>query len=57
VERGNPFPYAQPEAKLREIGMTRDTWNLEVVPDLATGSKVESPLSKERGTALDFPPS
>lgn len=54
VERGNPFPYAQPEAKLREIGMTRETWKLEVVPDLATGSKVENPLTRERGTALDF---
>jgi len=34
--------------------MTRDTWRLEVVPDLASGSKVEAPLSKERGTALDW---
>jgi hypothetical protein len=55
VERGNPLPYKQPEAKLREIGMTRDTWKLEVVPDLATGAKVEAPLTKEKGTALDFP--
>jgi DMSO/TMAO reductase YedYZ molybdopterin-dependent catalytic subunit len=55
VERGDPLPYAQPEAKLREIGMTRDTWKLEVVPDAATGSKVEAPLTRERGTALDWP--
>ncbi|HLK58581.1 MAG TPA: molybdopterin-dependent oxidoreductase [Chthonomonadaceae bacterium] len=54
VERGDPLPYMQPEAKLREIGMTRDTWKLEMVPDIATGAKVEAPLSKERGTALDW---
>jgi len=26
-----------------------------VIPDVATGSKIEAPLSKERGTALDWP--
>src|SRR5580658_1441458 len=54
VERGNPIPYKQPEAKLREIGMTRDTWTLEVVPDLPTGTKIERPMSKSAGTALTF---
>ncbi len=54
VERGNPLPYTLPEARLREIGMTRDTWKLDVVPDLATGTKVDAPMSKERGTALDW---
>jgi hypothetical protein len=55
VERGNPPPYQLPEARLREIGMTRDTWKLEVVPDAATGANVENPLSRARGTALDWP--
>src|ERR1700722_20074744 len=41
VERGTPIPYKQPEAKLREIGMTRETWALEVVPDLPTGTKMD----------------
>lgn len=54
VERGNPPPYTHPEAKLREIGMTRDTWKLEVIPDVATGTKVDNPLTEERGTALDW---
>jgi Oxidoreductase molybdopterin binding domain. len=54
VERGNPLPWTLPEPKLREIGMTRDTWKLEVGPDTATGAKVENPLTKERGNALDF---
>ena len=54
VERGDPMPYAQPESKLRQIGMTRDTWKLEVVPDTSTGSKVERPLTIANGDALDF---
>jgi len=55
VERGDPLPYTLPDARLREIGMTRDTWKLEVEPDIATGTKVEAPLTKVRGTALDWP--
>ncbi|MEP6757324.1 MAG: molybdopterin-dependent oxidoreductase [Chthonomonadales bacterium] len=55
VERGDPLPYQQPEKKLREIGMTRDTWKLEVVADTTTGSKVERPMTIAGGNALDFP--
>ena len=43
-----------PAEKLREIGLDRETWQLEVVPDPESDSKVDNPLSKERGTALDF---
>ncbi len=52
VERGDPIPYKQPEAKLREIGMTRDTWKLEVVPE--AGARIENPMTKERGNSFDF---
>ncbi len=55
VERGSPPPYKLPEARLREIGMTRDTWKLEVVADAATGAKLDNPLSRDHGTALDWP--
>ena len=34
--------------------MTRDTWTLEVLPDLPTGTKVDRPMSKSAGTALTF---
>jgi len=54
VERGNPLPYKQPLEKLREIGLTRDTWKLEVVADPAAPAKLGAPLSKELGTALDW---
>jgi DMSO/TMAO reductase YedYZ molybdopterin-dependent catalytic subunit len=40
--------------KLREIGMTPETWTLEVVPDPASNSTVERPLSRALGNALDW---
>lgn len=43
-----------PAEKLREIGLDRQSWQLEVVPDPESNCKVESPLSKEQGTALDW---
>ena len=33
VSRGNPLPHSLSEAKKREVGMTRESWNLEVVSD------------------------
>ena len=43
-----------PPERLRQVGLHRDTWQLEVVPDEESGSKVERPLSKELGTALTY---
>jgi DMSO/TMAO reductase YedYZ molybdopterin-dependent catalytic subunit len=54
VERGDPLPYTHPPEKLREIGLVRETWKLEVVGDPAFPPKIESPLSREAGTALDW---
>lgn len=52
VERGDPLPYTLPPAKLREAGLVPETWKLEVVPD--GDAKIEAPLSKALGTALDW---
>jgi len=54
VERGNPIPSMLPPEKLREVGLTRETWKLEVVSDPAAPAKIGSPLSKATGTALDW---
>lgn len=54
VERGNPLPYKLPLEKQREIGMVRETWQLEVVADPASNSKIERPLLRSDGTALTF---
>ncbi|HLQ46834.1 MAG TPA: molybdopterin-dependent oxidoreductase, partial [Planctomycetaceae bacterium] len=54
VERGNPLPYTHPPEKLREIGLMRETWTLEVVSDPEAPAKIEAPRSKELGTQLDW---
>ena len=54
VERGNPLPYTLPPERRREVGLERETWRLEVVADPASTTRLEHPLSTERGTALDF---
>lgn len=54
VERGNPPPYQLPLEKRIEIGMERETWQLEVIADAASNSKIERPLLKAGGNALTF---
>ncbi|MBB5033383.1 molybdopterin-dependent oxidoreductase [Prosthecobacter vanneervenii] len=54
VERGKPLPYQQPIEKLREIGMVRETWQLEIMADPASNSKIERPMLRSDGTALTF---
>src|SRR5438067_3161222 len=54
VERGNPLPYTLPPRRRREVGLERETWRLEVVTDPESNTKLERPLSRELGTALDF---
>ena len=54
VERGNPLPYKLPEEKLKEIGMVRETWQLELIADPASNSKIERPMLRSEGTALTF---
>ena len=52
--RGSPPPHELPPEKLREVGLVRETWQLEVLPDPQSDAKVERPLSKATGTALDW---
>ena len=54
VSRGNPLPHKLPDAKKREVGLTPETWKLEVIPDSATDAVVENPLTKAKGNALDY---
>jgi len=54
VERGEPLPYTHPIEKLQEVGLTQETWKLEVVSDPDAKAQLENPLSKELGTALDW---
>ena len=52
--REDPPPYKLPLEKLREAGLVRETWQLEVLPDPKSNAQVDRPLSKEMGTALDW---
>ncbi|MBX9655848.1 molybdopterin-dependent oxidoreductase [bacterium] len=54
VSRGQPIPHTLPDDKKREVGMTRDTWKLEVIADPEHRAVVRQPMSKEQGTSFDF---
>ncbi|MEM8668122.1 MAG: molybdopterin-dependent oxidoreductase [Planctomycetota bacterium] len=54
VSRGNPVPHTLSEQKRREVGMTRETWKLQVVSDPDHPSDIRNPLSDENGTPFDF---
>ena len=52
--RGKPPPHKLPLQKRREVGLTRETWQMEVLPDPESNANVERPLSKALGTALNW---
>ena len=54
VGRGNPPPHELSLEKRRAVGLTRETWQLEVVPDPESNAGVEHPLSKKEGNALTW---
>jgi DMSO/TMAO reductase YedYZ molybdopterin-dependent catalytic subunit len=54
VSRGNPVPHRLPEERRREVGLTRETWSLEVIADPEAPTRLERPLSRAAGAPLDF---
>jgi DMSO/TMAO reductase YedYZ molybdopterin-dependent catalytic subunit len=54
VSRGRPVPHSLPEAKRKEVGLTRDTWRLEVIADPEKPATLGKPMTIQDGTALDF---
>ncbi|MDZ4686729.1 MAG: molybdopterin-dependent oxidoreductase [Planctomycetaceae bacterium] len=54
VSRGKPIPHTLPEEKRQEVGLTRETWKLEVLSDPENPARLRKPLSVADGTALDF---
>ncbi len=55
VSRGKPVPHSLDEDKRKEVGLTRETWKLEVISDPEHPARLRTPLTKENGTAFDFP--
>jgi DMSO/TMAO reductase YedYZ molybdopterin-dependent catalytic subunit len=54
VSRGAPLPHSLPDDKKREVGLTRETWKLEVGSDPDNPVKLRKAMTKSDGTALDF---
>ncbi len=54
VSRGKPVPHSLPDEKKREVGLTRETWQLEVLADPDHPAKLGKPLTKKDGNALNF---
>ena len=54
VSRGSPVPHSLSEEKRIEVGLTRETWRLEVISDPDHPARIKQPMTKENGNALDF---
>ncbi len=54
VSRGSPVPHSLSDERKRELGLTRETWKLEVIPDPDKPVRLSKPLTKDTNTALDF---
>lgn len=52
--RGKPILSEIPGDKLSSIGLTRETWKLEIFPDQESNSEIGNPLTIERGNAFDW---
>lgn len=54
VSRGNPVPHTLSDEKKGEVGMTRETWKLDVFADPKEPARVRTELKASAGTAFDF---
>lgn len=54
VSRGKPVPHSLKEEKRKEVGLTRDTWKLEILSDPDKPATIAKQFLKKDGTAIDF---
>lgn len=54
VSRGKPIPHKLTDAKKKEVGLTRDTWRLEVISDPEHPATLDKQFTKKDSSALDF---
>jgi len=54
VSRGKPKPHSLTEEQRRAVGLTRETWRLEVTSDPDNPSVIKRPMTVADGTALTF---
>ena len=50
--RGNPVLTEISSGKLSSIGLTPDTWSLEIMTDPESNSELERPMTREKGNAF-----
>ncbi len=54
VSRGKPVPHSLPAETRQQVGLTRETWKLEVISDPEYPARLRQELSTKDNTALDF---
>lgn len=54
VSRGKPKPHSLPDEKKEAVGLTRETWKLEVLSDPDNPAKIRNSFTGEKNTAFDF---
>lgn len=54
VSRGNPVPHTLSDEKKAEVGMSRETWKLNVLVDPDEPARVRNEFKISDGTAFDF---
>ena len=54
VSRGNPKPHSLDDETRKQVGLTRDTWKLEVISDPDNPAVLSNELTDKEGTAFDF---
>lgn len=54
VSRGKPLPHSLPDDKKREVGLTRETWKLEVVADAEHPATLGKQFQRADNSALTF---
>ena len=54
MSRGKPVPHSLPLEKKKEVGLTRETWKLEIISDPENPATLGKQFTKKDNTALDF---
>ena len=54
VSRGRPLPHALPLEKKKEVGLTRETWKLEIISDPENPATLGKQFRKSDNNAIDF---
>ena len=54
VSRGTPKPHSLTDEQKRDVGLTRETWSLDVISDTEHPAKLGQEFTKEQGTAITF---